>query len=113
MNLLDGIKEWEKKKVSIVCKQGEKTKEILKDVNKHLGSKLAILCNRYQYRGILAEVYDDGIKLDNARAIEVSGPSNGVCPFAEDLINTSVFIPVYAIELVYQPKWCNAPLTGE
>ena len=111
MNLLEDIKKLEEKKVSVICKKD--ASEILKDVNKHLGSKLAILCNRYQYRGILAEVYDDGIKLDNARAIEVSGPSNGVCPFAEDLINTSVFIPVYAIELVYQPKWCNAPLTGE
>ena len=78
----------------------------------HEGQKVAVLCARYQYRGVLSEVHNDHIILANATAVEISGPSNTEAPQTEDPIGGSVVIKTDAIEILYQPKWSQAPITG-
>jgi len=75
--------------------------------------KVAILCARYNYRGVLAEVEQDHLVLSNACSVEVSGPSNSAKARTEDPIGSSVVIMKDAIELIYQPQFCFAPLPGE
>jgi hypothetical protein len=78
-----------------------------------LKQKVAVLCTRYQYRGILAAVGKDSIVLDKARAVEISGKSTNGIPDTEDEIGSSLVIMNGTIELLYQPDWCFAPLKGE
>jgi len=80
---------------------------------KNLGEKVAVLCARYQYRGRLAEVTEDCLVISNAMAVEVSGRSESDKPNTEDPVNGSVAIKLDAIEILYQPRWCEAPLPGE
>ena len=95
--------------------------EELSDVNvalsNYVGQKVAVLCNRYQYRGVFSQVIGDGLDrvlvLANATAVEASGPSSGDTPNTEDPIGGSVLIPYQMVELVYQPNWSQAPLPGE
>jgi hypothetical protein len=82
-------------------------KEVLQD---YIGQPLAILCARFNYRGILSKVTDDCVVLAQARAVESSGASNQERPSNEDPIGSSVVISLNAVELVYQPRWCMAPL---
>lgn len=82
-------------------------------VKQYVGQKVAVLCTRYQYRGVLSDVSETHITLSNACAVEISGPSSANTPNTEDIIGTSVHINVRAVELVYQPNWCFAPLPGE
>lgn len=84
--------------------------EIAKD---YVGQKVAVLCARYQYRGILSKVGDNFLVIANATSVEVSGRSNANAPQTEDAIGGSIVIKTDAIELFYQPNWCNAPLPGE
>ena len=76
-----------------------------------VGQQIAVLCARYNYRGVLSVVGEDHLVLAQARAVETSGPSAGTAPTTEDRIGSSVFIPFSAIELVYQPNWAFAPLS--
>lgn len=78
-----------------------------------VGQKVAVLAARYQYRGVLSEVTDDRLTLANACAVEISGPNNQDAPNTEDPIGGSVHISMNAIEILYQPNWCFAPLPGE
>jgi len=81
-----------------------------------VGQKVAVLCNRYQYRGVLSAVVEgknDFLVIANATAVEISGPSNSDTPSTEDPIGGSIAVNVSMIELVYQPKWCMANLPGE
>ena len=80
---------------------------------KFIGQKVAVLCARYQYRGILSEVLKDCIVLANATSIEISGPSQSAAPQIEDSIGSSIFIKNDAIEILYQPKWAMAKLPSE
>ena len=79
------------------------------------GEPVAILCMRYWYRGILSEVEDDFIVLENALAIEQTGPAAGDHAVTEDPIPSAVVIKTMAIEIVCWPTWCyhgfktNAP----
>lgn len=90
----------------------EKTKaESMKDVLKaYVGQPLAVLCARFNYRGVLSTVGEDFLVLAQARAVESSGASSQDRPSNEDPIGSSVVISLNAVELVYQPNWCFAPL---
>ena len=82
-------------------------------INYHEGQKLAVLCARYQYRGVVAHVGEDFIVLANARSVEISGPSAKATPEREDDIGGFVIIKHDAIEIAYQPTWSQAPLSFE
>ena len=82
-------------------------------LKRFLGQKCAVLCCRFQYRGVLTEIGKDYIILADARAVEVSGPCNGAAPPTEDPIGSSVIIMLGSIEIVYQPNWCMASLSGD
>ncbi len=90
----------------------EKTKAtVMKDaLNMYVGQPLAVLCARFNYRGILSVVGDDFLVLAQARAVESSGASSQERPSNEDPIGSSVIISLNAVELIYQPRWCMAPL---
>lgn len=70
------------------------------------GEPIAILCMRYWYRGILAEVEDDFIVLQNALAVEQTGRAAGEQAPTEDPIPSEVIIKTMAIELICWPTWC-------
>ena len=76
----------------------------------YIGQPLAILCARFNYRGILSKVGKDYCVLAQARAVESSGASSQERPSNEDPIGSSVIIRLNAVELIYQPNWCMAPL---
>ena len=76
----------------------------------YVGQPLAVLCARFNYRGVLSVVGEDFLVLAQARAVESSGASSQERPSNEDPIGSSVVISLNAVELVYQPNWCFAPL---
>lgn len=83
-----------------------------------VGSKVAVLCARYQYRGFLSEIHEfpNGggyLVIADATSVEISGATNNPTPEREDPIGGSIQINVDAIELFYQPRWCSAPLPSE
>jgi hypothetical protein len=90
----------------------EKTKATtMRDaLNLYIGQPIAILCARFNYRGILSQVGDDFVVLAQARAVESSGASSQERPSNEDPIGSSVVISLNAVELVYQPNWAFASL---
>ena len=103
-------------KGAAAMKKGVATKKFVDfvDVAKdHIGQKVAVLCARYHYRGILSVVTKDCLVLANAASVEVSGPSSAEHPQTEDPINGSVTIKNDAIEILWQPNWLKAPLPGE
>ena len=77
------------------------------------GQKCAVLCARYQYRGVLANVNKECLVLADATAVEVSGQTNSEAPQTEDAISGAVTIKNDAVEIIYQPQWCFAPLPSE
>jgi len=79
-------------------------------LNEYIGQPIAVLCARFNYRGILSKVCEDCIILAQARAVESSGASNSDRPNSEDTIGSSVVISLNAVELIYQPFWASAPL---
>ncbi len=79
-------------------------------LQEYIGQPVAILCARFNYRGILSKVCDDCVILAQARAVESSGASNSERPNSEDPIGSSVVISLNAVELVYQPRWAGASL---
>jgi hypothetical protein len=81
--------------------------------NEFKGQKVAVICARYQYRGILSKVTHDCIVLANSTSVETSGNSQQPAPQTEDNIGSSVVIKNDAIEILYQPHWCFAPLPSE
>lgn len=101
-----------KKSVSMDRVGVEKTKgSCMREVlNDYIGQPIAILCARFNYRGILSKVTEDCVVLAQARAVESSGASSQDRPSNEDPIGSSVVISLNAVELVYQPNWCFASL---
>jgi len=89
------------------------TQTIQERLKEFTGQKIALICARYQYRGVLTEVADDHCMLANATSVEVSGPCNRERPQTEDPIDGSIMIMLGAVELIYQPRWVNAPLPSE
>ncbi len=90
----------------------EKTKAttMREALNGYVGQPLAVLCARFNYRGILSTVGEDFLVLAQARAVESSGASSQERPSNEDPIGSSVVISLNAVELIYQPNWAFAPL---
>lgn len=85
-----------------------------KDVaNMYIGQKAAVLCARYQYRGIISMVLEECLVISDACAVEVSGSTASPQPQTEDPISGPVIIKCDSIELLYQPNWCFAPLPSE
>jgi hypothetical protein len=76
----------------------------------YIGQPIAVLCARFNYRGILSKVTDDCLVLAQARAVESSGASSSDRPNSEDPIGSSVIISLNAVELIYQPNWVFANL---
>jgi len=76
----------------------------------YIGQPVAILCARFNYRGILSKVTDDCVVLAQARAVESSGASSSESPNSEDPIGSSEIISLNAVELVYQPNWVFSSL---
>ena len=79
-------------------------------MKEYIGQPVAILCARFNYRGVLSRVADDCVVLAQARAVESSGASSSDKPNSEDPIGSSVIISLNAVELIYQPNWCFANL---
>jgi len=90
----------------------EKTKAmVMKDaLQMYIGQPLAILCARFNYRGILSVVGEDFVVLAKARAVESSGASSQERPSNEDNIGSSIIISLNAVEIFYQPVWAFASL---
>jgi hypothetical protein len=81
---------------------GENMAQVMRE---YIGQPVAILCARFNYRGILSKVTDDCVVLAQARAVESSGASNSEKPNSEDPIGSSIIISLNAVEIVYQPQW--------
>jgi hypothetical protein len=79
-------------------------------VEPHEGNRVAILCNRYWYRGIVKKVANDCIVLEKGIAVEIAGRPEDAKSQVEDWIGSDVFIPRTTIEMICHPKWCEAPL---
>lgn len=69
------------------------------------GQPVAILCARYWYRGILADVGEDHVVLSNPRAVEVTGSAQQDRPEREDPIPSDLMIRIDFMEIVCQPTW--------
>lgn len=83
---------------------------IRETLTQFIGQPIAILCARFNYRGILSEVGEDHVILAQARAVESSGASSQERPSNEDPIGSSVIISLNAVELCYFPRWAYASL---
>ena len=106
------------KRATATVKKDERIKlkgsdDLVKDLMKFMGQKVAVICARYQYRGVLSSVSDRHIVLANATSVEISGASNTEAPQTEDQIGSSIIIMLDAIELFYQPNWVFHALPGD
>lgn len=88
-------------------------RKFVEGIEEFIGQKIAVICVRYQYRGVLTEVGTDYIAIGQSTAVEVSGPCQSERPTTEDIIGGTIFIKTDAIELFYRPGWVEAPLPGE
>ena len=77
-----------------------------------IGQKIAVLCARYHYRGVLSVVTQDCLVLANGISVEVSRRSRADHAETEDPTDSFIIIKHDAIEIVYQPNWCFAPIEG-
>lgn len=78
-----------------------------------IGQKVAVLCMRYQYRGVLSKVGDGFIVLANPTAVQSSGAAHSPAPQSEDPIGCSLTIKTDVIEIFYQPAFAMAALPDE
>lgn len=79
-------------------------------VEPYEGNRVAVLCNRYWYRGIVKKATSDCIVLEKGIAVEIAGKPEDAKSKVEDWIGSDVFIPRTTIEMICHPKWCEAPL---
>lgn len=79
------------------------------DLRTKIDKSIAILCQRYVYRGILKNIYPNYLVLDKCCAVEHAGRSEKKETEKEDYIEKPIRIFVSRIELIYEPKWANAP----
>lgn len=86
------------------------TGEFLK---KLIGERVFIICVRYSYRGILAQVGDDYLVLSHSAAVEQMGSATSEKPAQEDNIGSWVMISLDAVEIVFQPTCVDYVLPGE
>jgi hypothetical protein len=69
------------------------------------GEAVAILCARYWWRGIVAEVGDDGLILGGSILVYETGKMDGNQPKSEEACGADTFISYDAIELIGQFPW--------
>lgn len=91
---------------------GTRKSSLSTHLNMLVGQPVAIMCARYNYRGIVAEVGDDHVVLSNASMVEISGRNSNDKPDTEDPFFGSVAISLFAVEQVSQPNWVHAPIPG-
>lgn len=99
-----------KKSFSRVSPEKSSGENMASMMREYIGQPVAILCARFNYRGILSKVTEDSVVLAQARAVESSGASNSERPNSEDPIGSSVIISLNAVELIFQPAWVFSPL---
>jgi hypothetical protein len=102
-----------KKKVEGTVKKAIHGDGFAKFAGNFIGEKVAVIAARYQYRGILVAVMPDCIVLSPAMAVETSGQTERDAPETEDSTSGFVCIKSDAVEILYQPRWCFAPIEGE
>ena len=78
-----------------------------------MGQKIAFLCARYQYRGVLSAIGEDFVILSDATSVEISGASSRERPQTEDPLRSSAIVKLDAVEIISQTRWCLAPLPSE
>jgi hypothetical protein len=98
------------KKVKISKPEVKAFPTIRDSLTQFIGQPIAILCARFNYRGILSSIGEDHVVLAQARAVESSGASNQEKPTTEDPVGSSVIISLNAIELFYWPNWAFSSL---
>lgn len=77
-----------------------------KYLEKFIGQAVAILCVRYWYRGIVAEVCEDYVILSTPYGILDSEPVLSAKKNSkEELIPSDLCISLGAIEQICQPAW--------
>lgn len=81
-------------------------------VKAYVGQKCAVMCARWQYRGVVSAALDDCFVLSHATCVETSGASSSERPSIEDPVNGDVCVKYDAIEIFYQPNWVHADLPG-
>ena len=69
------------------------------------GEAVAILCARYWWRGVVAEVGDDGLLLADCILVYETGNMSGDKAKSEEACGTDTFISFDAIELMGQFPW--------
>jgi hypothetical protein len=98
------------KKTKVVKPEVQNFATIQESLTQFIGQPIAILCARFNYRGILSSIGEDHVVLAQARAVESSGASNQEKPTTEDPVGSSVIISLNAIELFYWPNWAYSSL---
>lgn len=70
-----------------------------------VGQRVAILCARYWYRGTIAAVNHEVVRLTDGYAVEETGSATRETPVQEDQIPGDFLIRVDFVEFVGQPTW--------
>ena len=70
------------------------------------GEPIAILCARHWWRGIIADVQDDGVMLADTILVYETGKMDGATPKSDEACGTDTFLSYGAIELFGQFPWC-------
>lgn len=99
-----------KSKVSLVEIDGAAAASMAQVAQQFLGQPVAVLCARYNYRGILSHVGEDCLRSRRRVRLKPLALLARRPPNTEDPIGSSVIISLGAVEIIYQPRWCFAPL---
>ncbi len=77
------------------------------------GQPVAVICNRYVYRGLVSGIGSDHLVLEKPWAISATGKCRADKAADEEPIGSSIAIRYSAIEIIFQPDWAFAPLEVE
>lgn len=103
-------KKGDHERVDITCKEVATRSTMGEVLQAYVGQRVAIICARFNYMGVVSSVGSDHVILANAYAIEESGSSSGERPITADCITSSVVISLGAVEIIMQPRWCFADM---
>jgi hypothetical protein len=82
-------------------------------ISEKIGQNVAIICNKWQYRGVLVADQYNRILLENSSCVGVSGATNRESPISEKKLKFPIYIEKRVIEIFYQPNWRNADFPSE
>lgn len=94
----------------------EETSALEKHLKEFVGQKIAIICARYHYWGIVSDVLSGdypAIKLANPVSVTRSDSSVAQVPEEKHPLASSITVLISAIEMIHQPVWSQGPLPGE